>query len=186
MRIVSMHDAGAMTPRCMGGVGTALPAPHLTRSQSEDGELGAWPGTWRQSLWPGQHVKRNTNHIHDNMTFTHILRCSSNKTWNILGGQSNKISGWNVVLDLIRNVFLKAGVTRMIVHCFSWRPARIWNLSVIKLNVLIMVTITSHYNPSHQPDNYKQMSAKIEMANHVPLSKPNEYTFFYQKALFYV
>ena len=85
------------------------------------------------------------------MTFTQNLRCSSNKTWNTQGGQSNKISGWNVVLDLIRNVFLKACVTRMIVHCFSQRgPARIWNLSVIKLNVLIMVTITSHYNPGHQ------------------------------------
>ena len=38
-----LYDASDMTPRCMGGVGAALPAQTRSRgeTQSEDGELGA-------------------------------------------------------------------------------------------------------------------------------------------------
>ena len=100
-----------------------------TRAETEDGakswdyggtqlsrDLETSQHEWRQSLWPGQDVKMTS------MTWlSQSLRRS--KTWNTQGGgQSNNISGCNVVLDLIRNVFLKACVSLMSVHCFPAGP----------------------------------------------------------------
>ena len=81
-----MHDAsdGDMTPRCMGGVGAALllrPGAGVRPSL----RMGSWePELARDletiTLTGTTCQEEHSHHIHDNMTFTQILRCSSNKT----------------------------------------------------------------------------------------------------------